>query len=197
MKFCPLFHVPSECINSNSIYAIGKKNQEEMIMNFGLTYNIPVVAMRYFNVYGTRQSLSNPYNGVVAIFASRIKNNKPPIINEDGTQTRDFIHVKDVTSANIKALESSKADYQIFNVGSGKPESINEIAQKIAHLYKSNIKPEISYKIRKLDVRHCYADISKIKNLLGWKPEVDLEKGLIEVIEWSEKKKQAISWNML
>ena len=92
-----------------------------MVLNIGKAYNIPSVAMRYFNVYGERQSLSNPYNGVAAIFISRIKNNKSPLINEDGLQTRDFIHIKDVTYANIAALENSQADYQVFNVGSGKP----------------------------------------------------------------------------
>lgn len=175
--------------NCNSIYAINKKNQEEMMMNVGTAYGIPAVAMRYFNVYGTRQSLSNPYNGVVAIFMSRIKNGKPPIINEDGLQTRDFIHIKDVTAANIKALESDGANFEVFNVGSGIPATIKKIAQFLAAIYKSDIKPEITYKTRKLDVRHCYADISKIKKMIGWKPEVELKKGLKEVVDWADKQK--------
>lgn len=170
--------------NSNSIYAITKKNQEEMVLNIGLAYGIPAVSLRYFNVYGSRQSLSNPYNGVVAIFMSRIKNKKVPIINEDGLQTRDFIHIKDVTNANIIALESSKADYQVFNIGSGKPVTIRKVAEILTRLYKSKVKAEISKKVRKLDVRHCYADISKISSL-GWKPKVSFEDGLKEVIEWS------------
>ncbi len=171
--------------NSNSIYAIGKKEQEEMILNIGQAYNIPAVAMRYFNVYGERQSLSNPYNGVVAIFISRIKNNKPPLINEDGMQTRDFIHVKDVTDANIAALEDHNADYQVFNVGSGKPVSIKKVAEILIRLLKSSVKPEITYKVRKLDVRHCYADISKIKKLLHWQLKVDFIDGFKGVIRWS------------
>lgn len=175
--------------NSNSIYAIGKKEQEEMVLNIGTAYNIPSVALRYFNVYGTRQSLSNPYNGVVAIFMSRIKNNKPPIINEDGLQTRDFIHIQDVTSANIEALENSKADYQVFNVGGGNPITIRNVAEILIKLYKSRLSPEITYKIRKLDVRHCYADIAKIGKLLKWKPTVNLEKGLREIIDWSSAEK--------
>lgn len=173
--------------NCNSIYAINKKNQEEMVLNVGLSYGIPAVALRYFNVYGTRQSLSNPYNGVVAIFMSRIKNGKQPVINEDGLQTRDFIHVKDVTAANIAVLEDSKANFQVFNVGSGIPTTIREIALLLARIYKSNIKPDITFKIRKLDVRHCYADISKIKGLVGWKPEVDSEEGLREVTNWASR----------
>jgi dTDP-L-rhamnose 4-epimerase len=172
---------------SNSIYAIGKKNQEEMVINVGMAYNIPAVAMRFFNVYGPRQSLSNPYNGVAAIFMSRIKNGKSPIINEDGEQTRDFIHVRDVSDANIAALEQKEADYQIFNVGAGIPVKIAEVALILAKLYKSNVKPEITFKTRKLDVRHCYADITKIRSLLGWKPKISFEEGLTQVIEWSRK----------
>lgn len=173
--------------NCNSIYAIGKKNQEEMILNIGRAYNIAAVSLRYFNVYGPRQSLSNPYNGVVAIFMSRIKNGKPPVINEDGLQTRDFIHIKDVTAANIVALESDGANFEVFNVGSGKPTTIKQIAQLLAKIYKSNISPEITYKTRKLDVRHCFADISKIKRLVGWQSKLRLEEGLAEVVVWAAR----------
>lgn len=171
--------------NSNSIYAIGKKEQEEMVLNIGKAYDIPAVAMRYFNVYGERQSLSNPYNGVAAIFISRIKNNHPPLINEDGQQSRDFIHVKDVARANIIALENSNADYQVFNVGMGKPISIKKVAEILVKLLKSQVRPKITYKVRKLDVRHCYADIRKIKKLLGWQPEIDFIDGVKDVIKWS------------
>ncbi|MBI3379790.1 SDR family NAD(P)-dependent oxidoreductase [Candidatus Gottesmanbacteria bacterium] len=175
--------------NCNSIYAINKKNQEEMVLNVGMAYRIPAVALRYFNVYGTRQSLSNPYNGVVAIFMSRIKNNRPPIINEDGLQTRDFIHIRDVTAANIAALEEDEANYEVFNVGSGMPVTIKKIAELLAQIYKRNIKPDITSKTRKLDVRHCYADITKITDCLGWQPNMDLEKGLLEVVDWSQQEK--------
>lgn len=173
--------------NSNSIYAIGKKEQEEMILTVGRAYGIPSVSLRYFNVFGPRQSLSNPYNGVVAIFMSRIKNNKQPIINEDGLQTRDFVHIGDVTKANILALERPHANYQAFNVGSGKPITIKKVAEILAKLYKSKVKPQITGRVRKLDVRHCYADITKITKLLGWKPKVEFEAGLKEVIAWSKK----------
>lgn len=173
--------------NSNSIYAIGKKEQEEMILTFGKAYEIPSVALRYFNVYGPRQSLSNPYNGVVAIFISRIKNKKPPIINEDGLQTRDFIHIRDVTAANISSLEDEKANYHVFNVGSGKPVTIKGVAEELINIFGSNLKPNITGKVRKLDVRHCFADISSITKLLDWRPSVDFEEGLKEVIEWSKK----------
>lgn len=173
--------------NSNSIYAITKKIQEEMVLNIGSAYGIPAVALRYFNVYGPRQSLSNPYNGVVAIFMSRIKNSKPPIINEDGLQTRDFVHIKDVTAANIVCLENNKANYQVFNVGCGKPITIKQVAEILTRLFNSKIKPEITGKVRKLDVRHCFADITKIKRLLGWQPQISFTSGLTEVTEWSRR----------
>jgi len=171
--------------NSNSIYAIGKKEQEEMVLTVGLAYEIPSVSMRYFNVYGPRQSLSNPYNGVAAIFMSRIKNGKPPIINEDGGQTRDFIHVRDVTLANIQALENDNANYQVFNVGSGNPVTILDVANILINLYQSQVKPEITGKVRKLDVRHCFADTTKLRTLLGWEPTVEFKDGLREIIDWS------------
>lgn len=172
--------------NSNSIYAITKKNQEEMVLVTGKTYGIPAVALRYFNVYGPRQSLSNPYNGVAAIFMSRIKNNKPPVINEDGLQTRDFIHVDDVTEANIMALENNGVDFESVNVGSGKPVSIRDVAKTLAKLYDSSIEPEITYKSRKLDVRHCYADTTKISKMLGWSAGKTFEQGIKEAIEWAK-----------
>ncbi len=172
--------------NSNSIYAITKKNQEEMVLNIGHAYNIPAVSLRFFNVYGPRQSLSNPYNGVVAIFISRIKNGKSPIINEDGHQTRDFIHVRDVVEANITSLEDDRANYQIFNIGSGSPVTIKDVAKIVIDIYQSELKPKITYKVRKLDVRHCYADINRIKKLLNWRPKVELTEGLKEVIKWSK-----------
>lgn len=171
--------------NSNSIYAIGKKEQEEMVLTFGASYSIPSVALRFFNVYGPRQSLSNPYNGVAAIFMSRIKNGKPPLLNEDGGQTRDFVHVRDVVNANIIVLENSKADYRVFNVGSGKPVTIKEVALLLNRLYGGAVMPDVTHKVRKLDVRHCYADTTKLQDL-GWKPLVNFEAGLKEVIQWSE-----------
>ncbi|MCM8811019.1 MAG: NAD-dependent epimerase/dehydratase family protein, partial [Candidatus Omnitrophica bacterium] len=146
-------------LKSNSIYAISKKEQEEMALLIGKTYKIPVVSLRFFNVYGPRQSLSNPYTGVCAIFLSRIKNNNPPVIFEDGLQTRDFIWVEDVVNACILSMEKEAANYEIFNVGSGKPISILEIANLLIKLLGKDLKPDITFKFRKGDVRHCYADI--------------------------------------
>lgn len=170
---------------SNSIYALSKLDQEEMVLMIGKTYGINAVSLRYFNVFGTRQSLSNPYTGVSAIFMSRIKNSNPPVIYEDGLQTRDFISVKDIASANITAMESNASNFESFNVGSGNPVTIKSVAETLIELHKSNVGPEITKKFRKGDVRHCFADNSKIKSKLGWKPEVSFREGLKEIIEWS------------
>jgi dTDP-L-rhamnose 4-epimerase len=170
-----------------SIYAIGKRDHEEMFHSVGHAYNIPSVALRFFNTYGTRQSLSNPYTGVCAIFLSRIKNNQPPLIFEDGRQLRDFVSVHDIVQACILGMEKPAADYRTFNVGSGKSISINEIARLIIKLVGKKIEPEITGKFRSGDIRHCYADISLIKETLGYKPKVTMEKGMEELIRWGEK----------
>jgi len=171
----------------NSIYALTKKMQEDMILNIGITYKIPVVALRYFNVYGPRQSLSNPYTGVAAIFMSRIKNDQPPVVYEDGLQTRDFISVYDIARANIMAIEKEKANYKSFNVGTGKPRTIKGVALDLARYYGKDIKPDITRKFRKGDVRHCYSDSTLIEKTLGFRPEVSFEQGMKELIKWAEK----------
>lgn len=169
----------------NCIYAITKKTQQDMLMLYGNTYDIPTVALRCFNVYGPRQSLSNPYTGVTAIFISRIKNNQQAVVYEDGLQSRDFVSVHDVVKALILSLESSEVKNEIFNIGSGKPTSIKEIAETIQKLLKTKDLVKVSGEFRKGDIRHCFADISKAKNMLGWQPEISLETGFKELIEWS------------
>lgn len=171
---------------SNSIYAITKMVQEDMCLNIGTTYGIPAVALRYFNVYGPRQSLSNPYTGVAAIFMSRIKNDKPPVIFEDGLQSRDFISVHDIVRANMLALSKSEADGSCFNVASGKVTTVREIAETINDLCGKDISPDITMKFRKGDVRHCVADTGKIERELGFKAQVDFREGMKELIDWSE-----------
>jgi len=170
----------------NSIYALTKKAQEDMALNIGRTYDIPVVVLRYFNVYGPRQSLSNPYTGVAAIFMSRIKNNNQPVVYEDGRQTRDFISVHDIVKANILAMEKDEANYEVFNVGTSIPITIKDVAEILAGLYGKDIAPFITSKFRKGDVRHCYADITKIQGNLGFNPSVSFKQGMEELIEWSE-----------
>ena len=170
-----------------SIYAQSKRHQEEMSILIGKTYSIPTVALRYFNVYGSRQSLSNPYTGAAAIFTSRILNNKPPYIFEDGNQKRDFINVKDIAKANLLALESKNADYKAINIGTGKPISIKELAETLIKLYnKPNLKPLVSNEYRKGDIRHCYANITKAQNLLNFEPSKSLQEGLMELSGWAK-----------
>lgn len=172
-------------LSNSSIYAINKKDQEEMCLLIGKTFGIPTVALRYFNVYGPRQSLSNPYTGVAAIFISRIKANRPPVIFEDGKQTRDFVSVHDIVSANLAVLNSKRADYKVFNVGSGNKIAISDLGKLLIKLINPKLKIEITNQFRKGDIRHCFSDISKIKKEVGWEPKVKLEDGLRELIEWS------------
>lgn len=174
-------------LQPTSIYAISKKDQEEMSMAIGRTYGIPTVALRYFNTFGPRQALSNPYTGVCAIFSARIKNNNSPMIFEDGLQSRDFVSVHDIAQANILAMHSSNADYEVFNVGTGIPTSILNIAYAMAKLYNKDVRPEIISRYRAGDIRHCYADISKIETKLGFKPKVSFEDGMKELVNWGSK----------
>jgi dTDP-L-rhamnose 4-epimerase len=172
-----------------SIYAMAKRHQEEMFLLIGKTYGIPTVALRYFNAYGSRQALSNPYTGCAAIFTSRILNNKPPYIFEDGDQTRDFIHVKDVARSNVFALESTNANYEAINIGTGKPITIKSLAGKLIELYGKNLQPLVSQEYRKGDIRHCYADIKKAHKLLNFKISIELSEGLKELSGWAESNK--------
>lgn len=172
-------------LNSNSIYAITKKDQEEMCLLIGKTYGIPVVSLRYFNVYGPRQSLSNPYNGVAAIFMSRIKNDRSPVIFEDGLQTRDFVCIQDIVNVNLRVMESEQADYQILNVGSGRPVRIRDVAEILARACGKDLDPEITKQFRKGDVRHCYADNTKLKKILGYTPQTPFEQGIQDLLAWS------------
>lgn len=170
--------------NLSSVYALSKYDQERLCLMTGKAYNINTTALRFFNVYGTRQALSNPYTGVLAIFASRLLNNNPPLIFEDGKQKRDFIHVKDVARACRIAMENPAASGEIFNIGSGNQYTITSIANKLAKVMGKDIKPEITGKYRVGDIRHCFADNTKIKELLDFEPEVKFEEGLLELAEW-------------
>ncbi|HWQ92039.1 MAG TPA: NAD-dependent epimerase/dehydratase family protein [Clostridia bacterium] len=168
-----------------SVYALSKYDQERMCLIVGRAYQIPTIALRFFNVYGTRQSLSNPYTGVMAIFASRLLNEHSPMIFEDGMQQRDFVSVHDVAQACVLALESDEAAGQVLNVGSGKHYTIRQLAERIATIMgKGYIEPEITGKYRVGDVRHCFADIGLARKVLGYEPRVPLETGLSELTDW-------------
>jgi dTDP-L-rhamnose 4-epimerase len=167
-----------------SVYAITKQDQEQFCLVVGRAYGIPTVALRYFNVYGPRQALSNPYTGVCAIFSARLLNNQPPVIFEDGGQTRDFVHVSDIVQANLLALENDGADYQAVNVGTGVPTSVRQVAQLLGEGLGKNLEPEIVAKYREGDIRHCVSDISRARKLLGYEPRVSLQHGIPELLQW-------------
>lgn len=173
-------------INNNSVYAFSKNAQEALLQYVGTLYRIPFVSLRLFNVYGPRQSLSNPYTGVTAIFISRLKHDAQPMIYEDGLQTRDFVSVYDVIAALIGSLGCKSANFQVFNIGSGRATSIKDMAVMLATLMGKHIEPKIMKQLRKKDIRHCMADISKAQKHLGWYPRTSLERGLRELITWSE-----------
>jgi dTDP-L-rhamnose 4-epimerase len=167
-----------------SVYAVTKQDQEQYCLAVGRAYGIPAVAFRYFNVYGTRQALSNPYTGVCAIFSSRLLNDQAPTIFEDGEQSRDFVHVSDIVQANLLALETDKADYQAMNIGTGRATSVKQIARLLAQGLGKNIEPVIVDKYREGDIRHCVADIAKAEKLLSYQPKMSLEDGLAELLAW-------------
>lgn len=170
--------------NLSSVYALSKYDQERLCLMTGKAYNIPTTALRFFNVYGTRQALSNPYTGVLAIFASRLLNDNAPMIFEDGKQKRDFIHVKDVARACRLAMETPAANGEVLNIGSGNQYSITHIANKLAEVMKKDITPEVTGKYRVGDIRHCFADTTKTKEVLDFQPEIEFEEGLFELAEW-------------
>jgi dTDP-L-rhamnose 4-epimerase len=167
-----------------SLYALSKYDQERMCLVVGGAYKIPTVALRFFNVYGPRQALSNPYTGVLAIFAARYLNHKPPLIFEDGQQRRDFVHVRDVAAACRLALEDGQAAGGVFNIASGKALTIRAIADLVAAALGSPLEPQITGQYRVGDVRHCLADIGLASRVLGYQPRVELGAGLAELAEW-------------
>ncbi|RFA25385.1 nucleoside-diphosphate-sugar epimerase [Alkalilimnicola ehrlichii] len=168
-----------------SIYALSKFDQERMCLLIGEAYDIPTTALRFFNVYGPRQALSNPYTGVLAIFASRYLNGQPPLIFEDGEQRRDFVSVHDVSRAARLALEANAATGRVFNIGSGQAYTVSGIARRMAQaLNCPDIEPQITGDYRVGDIRHCFADIALAEEILGYRPQVDLEDGLQELADW-------------
>jgi dTDP-L-rhamnose 4-epimerase len=170
-----------------SVYALSKYDQERLCLLVGRAYAIPTVALRFFNVYGPRQALSNPYTGVLAIFASRLLNDRAPLIFEDGGQRRDFVSVHDVVRACRLALEVPEATGGVFNVGSGVSHTIREVADRVALvLGKGYVRAEVTGVYRVGDIRHCFADITLARRVLGYEPRVSLEEGLTELAGWLE-----------
>lgn len=171
-----------------SVYALSKYDQEQLCLTVGQAYGFPAVGLRFFNVFGPRQALSNPYTGVLAIFTSCFLNGSPPLVFEDGYQCRDFVSVDDVVQACRLALEVPEAAGCVFNVGSGRHDTVRMIAERIAVvLGKEHIRPRITGRYRVGDVRHCFADITLARQVLGYEPQVTLDKGLVQFAAWVEK----------
>ena len=187
----PMSTSETKPLRPSSVYAVGKRDHEEMVLLVGAAYGIPSVALRFFNVYGERQALSNPYTGVAAIFASRLINDRAPLIFEDGKQTRDFIDVHDVARCCELALTSDAAEGRALNVGTGVPTSVLEVARVLAKGLQKEIEPEIVEQYRAGDIRHCYADTSLAEELLGFRAEIPFERGMSHLLAWLEARDAA------
>ena len=171
-------------IHSSSIYGITKQVQEQMFLVMGKSLGIPAVAFRYQNVYGAGQSLSNPYTGILSIFSTRIKNDNSINIFEDGLESRDFVYVDDVVDATILGIEKDEANYQVFNVGLGEAVDVLRVANTLKHAYGSDVSVSVSGNYRLGDIRHNYADLTKIRSMLGFKPKISFEQGIAHFTAW-------------
>ena len=187
----PLEAVPTDeakPLHPTSVYATTKRDQEELVLNVCRAYGIPATALRYFNIYGPRQALSNPYTGVAAIFSARILNDQPPLIFEDGKQSRDFTHVAEIVQANLLVLDRDESNDRVLNVGTGRSTNLIELSSLLLeHLGKRDqLEPEMVEQFREGDIRHCFADISAISEL-GFSPSVRLEDGVEALVDWVSK----------
>ena len=182
----PVGTTEAKALNPTSIYAITKRDHEEMCLVTGAAYGIPTVALRFFNVYGPGQALSNPYTGVAAIFASRLLNGNAPMIFEDGRQSRDFTHVSDIVQGILSALESEAAVGHAVNLGTGRATSVDEVARVLAEGMGVDIEPIRNDHYRAGDIRHCFADPSRARELLGFEAKVGFEDGMTELVGWLE-----------
>lgn len=176
----------SKPLQPTSVYAVTKRDHEELFLSVGAAYDIPTVALRYFNVYGPRQSLDNPYTGVAAIFASRLLNDRPPLIFEDGRQSRDFVHVRDIVAANLRAMESEDAVGGAYNIGTGRSLSLRDM---VAALRDQLGGPDAEYvgRFRQGDIRHCYADTTRARDELGFEAQVTFEDGIDDLAAWARE----------
>jgi dTDP-L-rhamnose 4-epimerase len=171
-------------IHPSSVYGITKQNQEDLIMTVCPTIGISPVALRYQNVYGAGQSLKNPYTGILSIFSNLIRQYKPINIFEDGLESRDFVYIDDVVDATILAIENEKSNNQIFNVGTGRANTVIEVAQTLIKNYSITVDLNITGNYRLGDIRHNFADITKIKSMLGFMPKVSFETGIDKFTKW-------------
>ena len=189
---CPLCDKSIELLSTHEdskiqpqcVYAITKYNQEQLFLVAGKSLNIPAVAFRYQNVYGPGQSLSNPYTGILSIFSTQIKNGKPMNIFEDGRESRDFVYIDDVANATILGLENDQANFNVYNVGTGEQVNVLQIAHTLVNLYRSAVSVNVTGNFRMGDIRHNYADLTKIRKDLNFRPEYQFEQGMSRFVEW-------------
>lgn len=171
-------------IHPSSVYGITKQNQEQMVMTVCPTLGIAPVAFRYQNVYGPGQSLTNPYTGILSIFSTLVLNNKPINIFEDGKESRDFVFISDVIRATYLGIEKEEANGQVFNVGTGIPTTVLEVAEGLIRLYGKEVPVTVTGNYRLGDIRHNYADMRKIEQRLGFRPAVSFNEGLRLFTDW-------------
>lgn len=177
-------------LDPTSIYALTKADQEKMVLMMGAAYGIPSVALRFFNIYGPRQALSNPYTGVAAIFSARLLNGQPPLVFEDGEQKRDFVSVHDIVQALLLSAEEEAAVGKAFNVGSGRAVTVREVAQTLAGVLGTELEAQVVDRYRVGDIRHCFADISLAREVLGYEPQVTFEDGMQELVAWLQEQER-------
>jgi dTDP-L-rhamnose 4-epimerase len=188
---CPICRSPTKSvptpefvpISGETVYAITKVDQEKLVLTWGRQVGIPTIALRYSCTFGPRQSIFNPYTGVIAIFCTRLLNNLPPVIYEDGEQTRDFSFVEDIARANFLAANSDKLDGKAVNVGSGRAVAIKQIAEMISDSLQIPLAPIMNHEFRPGEIRHLISDTTVIRNA-GYAPAVGLEEGIERYLEW-------------
>ena len=183
-ELAPLPTPETKPLQPTSVYAVGKRDHEELTLAVGRAYGIPATALRFFNVYGPRQALSNPYTGVAAIFSARLLNGRAPVVFEDGRQSRDFVHVGDVSAAVRAALEPGAAAGEAVNVAGGRSVTVAEIATTLARALGASLEPEVRNEYRAGDIRHCFGDPARARDALGWTPVTDFAAGMAELVEW-------------
>lgn len=177
-------------LDPTSVYALNKADQERLVLQIGAAYGIPAAALRFFNIYGPRQSLSNPYTGVAAIFSSRLLNGNSALVYEDGLQSRDFVSVGDVVQGLLLAGDHPQAVGRVFNIGSGRSITVREIAETLAAVLEVDLPPQVTGRYRVGDIRHCFADIERARRLLGYEPRVGLEEGMQELVQWLDEQEK-------
>jgi dTDP-L-rhamnose 4-epimerase len=167
-----------------TVYAVTKRDQEDLVLAVAAAYGIGATALRLFNVYGPRQSVSNPYTGVAAIFSGRLLAGSQALVFEDGLQTRDFTHVHDVAEAFVRAMDAPAADGKALNVGACRPHTLTELGELLAREIGVSWRPEITRSFRAGDIRHCTADTTQLEKTLSFSPQIHFRDGVRDLVAW-------------